>query len=108
MVVPGPLYALQDVHAFAAAGKVTFSRRAEADYQALGFSKEGAIQCICSLIAGEYRTSLQYDNLQPFDDYLAVRLCPAAAQYLKLYIKLRIPHPSVVDQVYVTSFHLPN
>ena len=108
MVVPGPLYALQDVLAIAATGKVTFSRRSEADYQALGFSKEGAIQCICSLVVDEYRTSLQYDGLQPFDDYLPIRFCPSEGRHLKLYIKLRIPDPSVVDQVYVTSFHLPN
>ncbi|MFS8432388.1 hypothetical protein EIQ01_06745 [Xanthomonas campestris pv. raphani] len=103
--VDGPLYELDAVRARCAAGKVTFSRKAEAGYQAEGFSKDSAIACIASLVGGEYKKSLRYDGMQPFDAYVATRLCGRHSVYKPLYIKFRIPNPSVVDQVYVTSFH---
>ncbi|WP_407078665.1 type II toxin-antitoxin system MqsR family toxin [Xanthomonas sp. WCS2018Cala2-21] len=103
--VAGPLYTLDDVRSRCAAGKVTFSKRAQAGFEAEGFSKQSAIECVASLTEGEYRKSLRYEGQQPFDAYSANRISGRHAVYKQLYIKFRIPSPSVVDQVYVTSFH---
>jgi hypothetical protein len=102
----GPLYALAEVRRIIATGKVIFSFDAEADYQELGLSEEEAIACIDSLLPSEYRKSLSYEGLQPFDDYVTCpQKVPAERRPVPLYIKLRIPTPSSVEQVYVTSFH---
>ncbi|SOO32737.1 hypothetical protein XFF6994_2300004 [Xanthomonas citri pv. fuscans] len=103
--VDGPLYELEAIRSRCAAGKVTFSKKAEAGYIAEGFSKEAAIDCIATLAGHEYKNSRCYRGLQPFDAYAARRLSGRQPVYKSLYIKLRIPSPSVVDQVYVTSFH---
>jgi hypothetical protein len=103
----GPLYALADVREAVAKGKVTFSYQAEADYQELGLSKEEALACIDALLPSEYRKSLSYEGLQPFDDYVTgPQKVPAEPRPVRIYIKFRIPSPSCVMQVYVTSFHI--
>lgn len=102
----GPLYALADVRQVLVTGKVTFSFDAEADYQQLGLSKDEALACIEALLPSEYRKTLSYEGLQPFDDYLTgPQKVPAEPRHVRLYIKFRIPSPSCVCQLYVTSFH---
>lgn len=102
----GPLYALSDVRQILPTGKVTFSFDAEADYQALGLSREEALACIDALLPSEYRRSLSYEGQQPFDDYVTgPQRVPALSRHVRLYIKFRIPSPSCVNQLHVTSFH---
>lgn len=102
----GPLYDLAEVRRIIATGKVTFSFDAEADYQELGLSREQAIELIEFLLPSEYRKSLSYDGMQPFDDYVTgAQKVPAEPRPVRLYIKFRVPSPRCVEQVYVTSFH---
>lgn len=103
----GPLYALADVRQVVTAGKVTFSFNAEAGYQELGLTKEEALERIEWLLPSEYRKSLSYDGQQPFDDYVTgPQKVPAEKMPVRLYIKFRIPSPSCVSQLHVTSFHI--
>ncbi|QOY23233.1 hypothetical protein FYK61_18765 [Xanthomonas citri] len=90
----------------AAAGKVTFSRQAQKDFQELGFSSVTATEAIRWIPAGDYRASISYDNLQAFDDYVTWITCPALQQGRRVYVKFRIPTPASVDYLYVTSFHI--
>lgn len=104
--VDGPLYDLAEVQELLRSGRVKFSFKAEGDYVELGFSRSDAIACVMSIQGIEYRTSLQYEKQQPFDDYVVTRHLPAEAGFGRLYIKLRIsPHGG--STVYVTSFHKP-
>ena len=102
----GPLYALGDVRQLITAGKVTFSYNAESHYQEMGLSKEQACECILALLPSEYRKSISYEKQQPFDDYVTnPQTVPALPRRIRLYVKFRIPSPSSVDYLYVTSFH---
>ncbi len=82
-----------------------FSKKAEKAYQELGFTKDQAKEVVAWITADEFRKSIQYDDTQPFDDYLCPRKCPINGVVQAIYVKLRIPTPASVDYVYVTSFH---
>ncbi|MBH1826291.1 type II toxin-antitoxin system MqsR family toxin [Stenotrophomonas maltophilia] len=86
--------------------KCIFTSNAQAGYQELGFeTKEQAIECILWLDPSEYRTTLEYEDGKFWDDYVAKIHCPATKTMRRVYIKLRIPSPSSVQHVVVTSFH---
>ncbi|GAA5075362.1 hypothetical protein GCM10025759_18840 [Lysobacter panacisoli] len=107
-MVPGPLYPLSQINDLAKVCKVVFSENAEDDYQALGFSLAQACDCIAHICGSEYRASLRYDRngvIFSWDDYVTTYRGPNGLT--TLYVKLRIPSPSVVGHVYCTSFHPP-
>jgi hypothetical protein len=100
-----PIYPLEEVKALAHAGdRVTFSYRADRRSRDLGLSREKALEIIAWLTPDEYDRSLRYsDTGLTWDVYIVPGRLPPS--HRKLYIKLRIPSPSVVDQLAVTSFH---
>lgn len=100
-----PQFPLQEVTDLALAGKVGFSRRAERDYQQLGFSNPQAKEVIAWITADEYDGAVSYDT-GDWDVYLCPRKCPCDGMTRRLYLKLRIPPQMTVAQVYVTSFHI--
>lgn len=83
---------------------MTFSSRADRESRGLGFTREKALEVIAWLTIDEYDRSLRYvDTGMTWDVYIVPgRLLPSRR---KLYVKLRIPSPSMVHQLTVTSFH---
>ena len=100
-----PLYDLETVKDLAKDGsRVTFTYRADRRSRELGFTREDCLEIIAWLTPDEYDRTLRYRTTGlTWDVYIVPgRLLPSRR---KLYIKLRIPAPSVVDQLAVTSFH---
>jgi hypothetical protein len=90
----------------AKAGKVTFSEQAELDYQELGYTKQQAMECIAWICEAEFRKTLTYSDgviTTVYDDYITQHRGPNGVK--DIYVKLKIPKPRTVEQVYVTSFH---
>lgn len=91
------------------AGKVVFSRKATTDLQSLGYTLEEAKECIASLSQDKFRKfrkRLFYeDSGLWWDAHVTTHRGPDGT-VREIYVKLRIPSPSTVDYVYVTSFHI--
>lgn len=109
MSAPGPLYDLRTVQDLAAAGKVSWVGASHTQAVELGFSTEGAEECIAWLELSEFRKTLTYDNGKSWDDYVAKRKCPASNTMRNIYIKLCIVtykhDDGTSEEVLVTSFH---
>lgn len=101
-----PIYPLKDVNDLAKAGKVGFSKQAQLDFAALGYTLEQAKECIAWICASEFHNVRDYGPKLRFDAYITRHKGPDGVDR-DIYVKLKIPHPSTVDQVYVTSFHPP-
>jgi len=100
-----PYYPLSDVQALAKArDRCIILRRALRESRELGFTLDQALEVITWLTPNEYDRSLRYiDSDVIWDVYIVPdQLLPSRR---KLYIKLRIPSPSMVHQLVVTSFH---
>ena len=101
-----PIYPLKDVTDLAKARKVGFSSKALCDLVALGYTIEQARECISWISADEYWDPYDYGDKLKFDAYVTKHRGPDGV-LREIYVKLKIPNPATIEQVYVTSFHEP-
>lgn len=99
-----PLYDLSQVRLAGAAGKVTFTRTAQRDYQEMEYGLADVHACIASLELSDYHGVKEYNGVR-YDVYCPRHRGPSG-RYDELYVKLRTPTQTTVAQVLVTSFHL--
>jgi len=97
------------VQDLAKARQVWFAGSSDEQAAVLGFSAEGAMECIEWLELAEFRKTLHYDDGKSWDDYVAVRICPATKTRRPIYIKLRVApikrDGRSAENVIVVSFH---
>lgn len=99
-----PLYDLNRVIAAATAGRVTFVRKAQTDFQELGYGVDDVHNCIASLSPRDYRgvferNGVKYDVYQP-------RYSGPTGHVDELYVKLSERPEATLPQVVLASFHL--
>lgn len=100
-----PYYPLTDVQSLAKAGvRCIILKRALRESRKLGFTPDQVLEVIAWLTPDEYDRTLRYtDSDVVWDVYIVPDRLPPSRR--KLYIKLKIPSPSMVHQLVITSFH---
>lgn len=104
MTPDSPLYPLRLVREAAKKGRVSLSRKAQRDYQELGYALEDVHACVADLHDTEYRGVAEYNGIQ-YDVYHPRFKAPSG--YVdELYVKLSGNERATLPQITIVSFHL--
>lgn len=100
----GPLYDLDRVRAAAKAGRVTFARRVQTDFQEMDYGVDDVHDCLASLSLHDYRGVFERNGVL-FDVYHP-RYPGPTGHVDELYVKLSERSEATLPQVVLASFHL--
>ncbi len=99
-----PLYDLDRVIAAAVAGRVTFGRKVQTDFQGMDYGVDDVHSCLASLSLRDYRGVFERNGVK-FDVYHP-RYSGPTGHVDELYVKLSERSAATLPQIVVASFHL--